>query len=524
MKKSILLFVYLFTGFSLFSQQLIWSEPYGGSQFDMFENLQKINGVYYHTGTTNSVDGHTGQNNGAMDAWVMVLNAAGDSVLSFTFGGSDNDYAKDIIEARNGLTLITGYTASGDGDFSGVSSYGTVDGFAYLIDSSGNAVYKEKFGGSTDDRLSGVIKTFYKGFLFLGMSSSSDGLLQVNNGNMDAWALRLDSSLNLVWSQAYGGTGNDHYVDGYGTDDGGFILAGNTRSETFSKHPDAPYTDGSNCFLQKLNSLGQQLWYINLGGSEDEFLSGVLPLNDGHFLAYGSTASNDKDIHGNHGEMDGYVIKFNENGDTLWTRCIGWNSSDVLQEVIEYKDNHFIGILMTVDSTNVNNYGKSDLCLITFDSVGTQLLGHYGGSGEDGNDGMSITNHTSMHLDEANGELHIGSISMSHDHDLDTNLGTIDAWAFAIDISPLFVGANLISETEFELYPNPSSGLVNLKLKQPDGKPFLVEIFTADGKKIKKFHSQQTASRIDMKDMKSGLYFIRITTNQGKGVKRFLVF
>ncbi|MCF8331612.1 MAG: T9SS type A sorting domain-containing protein [Bacteroidales bacterium] len=283
MKKSILLFVYLFTGFSLFSQQLIWSKPYGGSQFDMFENLQKINGVYYHTGTSNSVDGHTGQNNGAMDAWIMVLNATGDSVLSLTFGGSDNDYAKDIIEARNGLTLITGYTASGDGDFSGVSSYGTVDGFAYLIDSSGNAVYKEKFGGSTDDRLSGVIKTFYKGFLFLGMSSSSDGLLQ-------------------------------------------------------------------------------------------------------------------------------------------------------------------------------------------------------------------------------------------------ENLGTIDAWAFAIDISPLFVGTNLISETEFEIYPNPSSGLVNLKLKQPDGKPFLVEIFTADGKKVKKFHSQQTASRIDMKDMKSGLYFIRITTNQSKGVKRFLVF
>ncbi|MGM0647041.1 MAG: T9SS type A sorting domain-containing protein [Bacteroidota bacterium] len=524
MKNFILIFLFLFTGNPLFSQQLIWSHSFGGSHLEMIESLRKIDDTYFHVGYSGSDDGHVGQNNGSMDAWIMGVNASGDSVFSLSFGGSSSDYAKDIIETRNGFRLITGYTSSGNGDFSGVSSCGTVDGFAYVVDSLGGVIHKERFGGSNDDRLSRVIPAFYKGYLFLGMASSSDGLLQVNHGSMDAWALRLDSNLNLVWSKAYGGVGNDHYVDGYASSDGGFILAGNTRSETFSKNTQAPYTDGTNCFLQKLNSLGEEIWYINLGGSEDEYLAGLTPLNDGNYLAYGYTPSDDKDIHDNQGGLDGYVIKFSENGDTLWTRCVGWNANDILHEVIEYKDNQFLGLLMTDDSVNVNSYGEIDLCLIAFDSVSTTLLGHYGGSGTDGNDLMTNTDFTSMYLDELSGELHIGSVSTSDDYDLDTNMGTIDTWIFSLDVSPVLMGAEWVSAKDFELFPNPSSGLINLRLKQYDGNPYLIEIYTETGTKVKEISCQQSTSQINLKGLTPGLYFISITTEKGKGVKRFLVF
>ncbi len=127
-------------------------------------------------------------------------------------------------------------------------------------------------------------------------------------------------------------------------------------------------------------------WQKALGGSEEDLLSSIIGTNDGGFIASGFTGSNDGDVSGNHGSVDGWVVKLDSGGDIQWQRCVGGSGIDQLYSVVATADGGYVAVGSTNSSDGdvSGSLGGPDGWVVKLDSLGNVLWDHsLGGSGTD---------------------------------------------------------------------------------------------------------------------------------------------
>ena len=483
---------------SLFAQtvNLTFSKKAGGDNNDYFYSNCFAFDKVWSAGMTQSGDLYaplakiTNQ-----DGFIYGCTTEGDSVYAKIIGGTGTDYARDIIQGGSNNLIVVGITRSSDGDFTGVDSYGSSDGFLMVIDTLGALMYVKKYGGSEADYIHKIIRTSNDGFLLIGESQSNDGSLP-NNGSpdTDAWAYRLAPNLDSVWSVKLGYLNYQAFYDAVGTSDGGCIFAG--CMEPVKK------SDEANFWVVKLNSVGDYSWEIIQGGSAYERPLGIYECNDGNFMAYGFSNSNDGGIHDHIGGADGYVIKFTPEGDTLWTKSLGWSGSDEsISDVFEH-DGKYYAILSSNQSSEIDNYGETDIVLIEFDQDHQVYINHFGGSGyEPYSEGGELDV-----LSYGNNKFIVSTSSNSYDYDLPDTLSGGDAWIFGLD----FITAIRDNEIrrDLNLYPNPVKTYLNPGLSRFDDFPVEVSIFNNEGKLILKQSVDNPKENIPVGELPAGLYHI----------------
>jgi len=89
-----------------------WSQTFGGGFADYGKDIQQTtDGGYIVAGSTYSYGA------GERDAWVIKLNASGDTIWSHTYGGPGDDYAMSVRQTTGGGYVVAGGTASyGNGE------------------------------------------------------------------------------------------------------------------------------------------------------------------------------------------------------------------------------------------------------------------------------------------------------------------------------------------------------------------------------------------------------------------------
>ena len=110
----------------------------------------------------------------------------------------------------------------------------------------------------------------------------------------------------IEWQRSLGGSSYDRAYSIYQTTDGGFIVAGESKSndgDVSGNHGDKDY------WVVKLNSAGDIVWQRALGGNSDDIASSIRQTTDGGFIVAGRSSSNDGDVSGNHGLYDYWVVK-----------------------------------------------------------------------------------------------------------------------------------------------------------------------------------------------------------------------
>ncbi|MFB6258122.1 MAG: T9SS type A sorting domain-containing protein, partial [Flavobacteriales bacterium] len=166
-------------------------------------------------------------NNGMSDFWVLKLDTSGNMLWDSSFGGSDAEY-KPKVHPTGGGYILAGDARSSDGDLSG--NKGKEDIWVVKLDDTGSLQWEKNYGGSDGDIARSVDTTSGGGFVVAGESGSEDGDLSGNNGEYDYWVLKLDGQGNLEWEENYGGSGHDAATSIAQTPDGGYILTGRSYS------------------------------------------------------------------------------------------------------------------------------------------------------------------------------------------------------------------------------------------------------------------------------------------------------
>jgi hypothetical protein len=145
----------------------------------------------------------------------------------------------------------------------------------------------EAFSGlSKDDEAYSIVQVPNSGSVMVAGYTESFGA-----GGSDMWLIKTrqttfplgNAVLDAVnWEKTYGGPQDDGAECIVPTVDGGFALAGYTKS--FG-------SGGSDMFLVKVDSNGTLLWNMTYGGPKDEGANGIVQKSDGGYVLAGYTSS-----------------------------------------------------------------------------------------------------------------------------------------------------------------------------------------------------------------------------------------
>lgn len=187
---------------------MLWCKCFGGSKNEELLDFIIMNGRIYLSGYANSTDGDIPPSQKNYDVWLLAIDLNGNKVFSKVYGGSQNDVAYSMTKAANGSLTLAGYTTSNDGDVSGAR--GSQDYWIINISETGQLNWQQVMGGTDAEYANTVLQDEDGGFLVGGITYSTNGDIQNNLGEGDYWIVKLDASGNMLWNQTLGGSTNDH--------------------------------------------------------------------------------------------------------------------------------------------------------------------------------------------------------------------------------------------------------------------------------------------------------------------------
>lgn len=175
---------------------LQWQKCYGGLNIEQAESISMTSdGGYIFAGKSNSTDGDVTLNNGNQDVWVVKINNTGVIQWQKSFGGSNSDYAHEIVQTADGGYVISANTTSNDINVSG--NHGSNDAWVVKIDSYGTMLWQQCFGSSSYDDGYDIITTIYDGLLFAGHGAMNNGDVTGSHGGLyDTWLVKLFDNSN----------------------------------------------------------------------------------------------------------------------------------------------------------------------------------------------------------------------------------------------------------------------------------------------------------------------------------------
>ncbi|MBD3233298.1 MAG: T9SS type A sorting domain-containing protein [candidate division Zixibacteria bacterium] len=168
---------------------------------------------------------------------------------------------------------------------------------------------------------------------------------------------------DTLWTKAYGGYYREYGYSLDFTSDGGYILAGFTESWD---------AEGADIYLVKTDADGDQTWDSYFGTENTDYARVIFQKDNGDYIIGGYT--------GQFYSEDCWIIIANETGDTLRTRSYGGSSLDKIFGGYRTNDGGYI----FVGYTQSFGLGYFDIYLIRTDENGDSLWTRtYGGEGED---------------------------------------------------------------------------------------------------------------------------------------------
>jgi halocyanin-like protein len=288
-------------------------ETYGDDVDDVLWRVTRVTGGrYVAVGGTASGDGG--------GAWILETTNAGDVQWQETLGGTPDAVFYSVIEDASNDVLAVGTTAAGE------------DGDALIakFDRGGSLLWKQ---------------TQESGRFFADLTQTDDGgyvTVGVTDRNgMDGYLNKWTNGGEFVGESLYGGDDTpDRLLWCLQPSDGGLLFVGDTRENSTSEG-----------WLVRANELGEVQWTETYGGGGLSYLSQVIELSDGGYVAVGTKSS------GETGKLNGWAIRVDGDGSLRWERGYDRNETDVLSGVTETVSGPFAVVGTTGTAGGEQNSG-----------------------------------------------------------------------------------------------------------------------------------------------------------------------
>lgn len=227
------------------------------------------------------------------EVYTVRLGTHGDTLWTTYYTGFGDAVGYGVRETPDGGYVTAGFTSSALADDQNV--------YLVKLNSLGGIVWEKMYGYGGRDEASDVrVLKGDSGFVVVGFATTPSPF------RSDVYLLRTDSSGDTLFTGRYNYTVNDRGMSICETTDG-YVIAGHTQTAV-----------DYNLLLLKTTSHLDTVWSKTYGDSGDEVAHSIkLTPSDFGFIVGGQT-----DSYGA-GGVDGWVLKTNLNGDTLWTRTVG---------------------------------------------------------------------------------------------------------------------------------------------------------------------------------------------------------
>ncbi len=331
--KLFILAILLLVGMPAFAQDTAWTRMYGLSGHEEAHCVkQTTDGGYVLAGWTTSVGPEP------YNFYVVKTDSEGDTLWTRTYRGNDLQKANSITQTGDGGYVICGWTQYY------ISPYLFNRIYLVKINAVGDTVWTRKIGvAQRDDFAFDIQQTADGGFIIAGQS----GWWQYLTWHMSVCLVKTDSEGNVVWKRTYEGSIRNECYSVKQTSDGGYICAGSTH----------PPSGDNDIYVIKTNSEGNIIWDTTYGGSSDEVAHSIDQTTDGGYIIAGYTASYGA------GFADYYLVRTNQNGDTLWTRTYGGSAWDRAYSMVQTEESVFA----------LAGVSDSEIWLVCTDSLGDTL-------------------------------------------------------------------------------------------------------------------------------------------------------
>lgn len=493
--------------------ELGWQKCLGGTADDKaFAIHASADGGYVAAGNSLSYNGDVTGNHGGGDIWLVKVDDAGALSWQNTLGGSGQDECWDVMQNSDGDILIAGRTLSSNADVS--NNHGLGDMWVVKLDPLGTIIWENALGGPLHEGARSIQQTNDGGYIVGGWSASTIGPgsdVTFNHGLNDVWVVKLDALGELEWERSLGGSQYDDAFDVKQTADGGYIVAGLTKSndgDASGHHGDYDF------WVVKLDATGTLVWQNTLGGTGAEIAESIIQASDGGYMVVGTTTSNDGDVSGNHGQEDYWVVQLDALGELVWQKTLGGSGRELYCTTVqETSPGVFVvsGASNSNDGDVISGSGTTDVWLVQISGSGSIVWEtSFGGSSGD------VCNDAQMTDD---GGLILAGQTYSNDGDVSGNHGAYDYWVLKLD--GLSTSVEEFDQSAFRVWPNPARETVQLSIP-PDLIGARLVITDAQGRVLQRARAtraQRTSFTIDT----PGVYFVSLLTDSGHAVQRVVV-
>jgi hypothetical protein len=414
----------------------------------------------------------------------------------------------DIYTSRgtNLIKLPGGKLATG----SSVYQSGQVNATITVFDSSQHVEWMQAYGDDSFQSGWMARHTRDNGFILTGQTSTYDFY-------GDAMLIKTDSAGTQLWDKHYGGNRYDIAVAMDTCFDGGYIMAGYTKSFGIG----TPSLSCGNCWAVKTDSLGNFKWQKTFGDIYGESFWSCLQSKDSNYIFAGFWVN-----------MDGYypncnsgpirstpfIVKLDSSGNVIWQKTYGAVGQNIVLNSIKELSNGDLIAAGTYDHLGLPQDGFRGL-IVRVNSNGDSLwyLTY--------NPGLSnLTDGFLWDIAQSNDG---GFVATGQAYPKPPDTGNQDIWVLKVDSNGCEI-ANCVLSSSGELisysngltiYPNPSTGIFNINHNYYEIET--TEVYNCIGEKV--FYREGNSEQIDLSNTASGIYFYTVKTKQGRVFKGRIV-
>ncbi len=488
---------------------IIWQKTIAGSTCKTFGISLDASGNVYTTGTFSgsedfdpSAATSTLTSLGGLDVYILKLDGSGNFIWAKSFGGSGDDKVYDMAVDAAGNVHTTGtyvYTVDFDPNV-GVLNYtssgsSSIDMFISKVNTSGNLVWAKSIGsqyGNEEVRAisldaAGDVFTngFFSTFIYpVDFDPSAGTYTFMPIGINDVFVSKLDASGNFVWAKQIATTINSSRIDGLAmvADASGNIFCTGKFNGNIDFDP-GPSTftitsTSSNSFIFKLNFSGGFAWaksFETIGSTGSSYGKAINIDATGNVYTTGAYADGvdfnpSASVYSITPQSaywtDSYVHKLDASGNFMWAVGMGGTSEDY-------------GSNVTIDSdNNIYTTGYFQMAVNDFDP---------------------------------------GPLAYA----LTPSLGS--GYIQKLGTGPVGIKENNKSNVNFNVYPNPTNGILNIKLLAEALEATFVEITDVLGKVQLLETITETNTQLNVSDMAKGIYFVTLSSNKKTSTRKLII-